>query len=76
MANLSFSDDCVDEIGVSVELVLNDVVEDLQKKEDQMVIGWRGKQKPEEKENRIQLFYFFVCTVLLSMQNHICLLNN
>ncbi len=58
MANLSFSDDCVDEIGVSVELVLNDVVEDLQKKEDQMVIGWRGKQKPEEKKDRIHILFF------------------
>jgi hypothetical protein len=58
LANLSFSDDCVDEIGVSVELVLNDVVEDLQKKEDQMVIGWRGKQKPEEKKDRIHILFF------------------
>ena len=36
----------VDEVSVSVELVLDDVVEDLEEEEDQMVVGGRGEEEP------------------------------
>jgi hypothetical protein len=32
--NVSLSDDGVDEVGIAVELVLNDVVEDFEQEED------------------------------------------
>jgi hypothetical protein len=44
--DLSFPDDGVHEVGVAVELVLDDVVEDLQQEEDQVVVSRRREQKP------------------------------
>ena len=46
MEDLSFSDNCVDEIGVAVKLILDDIVEHFQKEKNQMVIGRIGKQEP------------------------------
>ena len=36
--DLSLSDNCVNEIGIAVKLVLDDVVEHLQKEEHQMMV--------------------------------------
>lgn len=43
---MSLPDDGVDQVGVAVELVLDDVVKDLQQEEDQVVVRGSGKQKP------------------------------
>ena len=43
---MSLPDDGVDQVGVAVELVLDDVVKDLQQEEDQVVVRRSGKQKP------------------------------
>ena len=40
----------VHEVGVAVELVLDDVVEDLEEEEDQMVVGGRGEEEPGSGE--------------------------
>ena len=34
------------EVSVAIELVLDDVVEDLEKEEDQVVVGGRGEEEP------------------------------
>lgn len=35
---------------ITIKLVLNDVVEDFQQKENQMMIGWSREQKPWRTE--------------------------
>ena len=38
------------EVSVAIELVLDDVVEDLEKEEDQVVVGGRGEEEPGRGE--------------------------
>ena len=45
----------VDEVGVAVELVLDDVVEDLEEEEDQMVVGGGGEEEPGSGEGLQQM---------------------
>ena len=48
--HLPLAYDRVDEVGVAVELVLDDVVEHLEQEEDQVVVGGRGEQEPRGRE--------------------------
>ncbi len=53
--HLSLPDYAVDKVGIAVELILNDVVEDLEQEEDQMVVGGRGEEKPRSGEGLQQV---------------------
>lgn len=46
MKHLPLSDDCVDQVGIAIKLILNDVVEHFKKKEHQVVVGWVREQEP------------------------------
>lgn len=55
MEHLPLADDRVDEVGIAVELVLNDVVEDLQQEEHQVVVRRRAEQEPRRTERLQQM---------------------
>ena len=46
MKNLSFPDDSVHQIRISVKLVLDDIVEHFKQEKNQMMVGRIGKEKP------------------------------
>ena len=53
MEHTAFAYDGVDEVGVAVELVLNDVVENLEQEENEVVVGGTRVQKPRSAERLI-----------------------
>lgn len=60
----ALADDRVHEVGVAVELVLNDVVEDFQQEEDEVVVGGARVQEPRSAERlndrKMDLFQIFL----------------
>ena len=46
MQNLSFSYYCVNQIGIPVELILNDVIKHFQQEKHQVMVGWGREQEP------------------------------
>ena len=51
MFYLSFSNDCVNEVGIAIKLILDDIVEHFQEEKDQMVVRRIGEQKPRSAES-------------------------
>ena len=49
LAHLSLTNNCVNKIGVSVELILNDIIEDFKQEKDEVMVCWCRKEKPEER---------------------------
>ena len=54
MEHTAFANDGVDEVGVTVELVLYDVVENLEEEENEVVVGGTRVQKPRSAERLIR----------------------
>ena len=58
MKHLPFSNQRVDQVGVAVELVLNDIVEHFQKEKYQVMVIGRRQQEPRSAAERCYNFFF------------------
>lgn len=55
---MSLSNDGVDQVGVAIELVLDNIVEDLEQEKDQVVVGRSRIQEPWRREGFEQMQQF------------------